>query len=126
MKTGALRLNHQRPLLASSTNPKSGNSGKQEPASTPGYMTDFRQLQGAPRVPSVPLASVMSGPGLQGQTAGTQSPDQPPPGCVTLNRILDALRLRLQGGHNHRDRLVWLLQGLKKSVPGKHSTKLRA
>lgn len=78
MKTGALRLNHQRPLLASSTNPKSGNGGKQEPASTPGYMTDFRQLQGAPHVPSVPLASVTSGPGLQGQTAGTKSPDQPP------------------------------------------------
>lgn len=77
------------PLPTSSTNPTFMYSDKQEPALTPGHRTCFRHLQGAPHVWSVPLISLMSGPGLWGKAACPQSPYQPvPPGCLTLNKIL--------------------------------------
>lgn len=76
-------------------------------------------------LPSVTLASLTSGPGPRGPTASTQSPDQPPPGCVNLNRILEALSLHPQGGRDRQDGFVGMLWDLHKSVSRKHFIKLR-
>lgn len=51
METGALRLSNQRPLLASSTNPRSGYGGKEEPALTVPWSQD--RFWGAARGPPV-------------------------------------------------------------------------